>query len=182
MLVDPAIDERRFLTRSTLALALTLITAPVSAPAITFPRQATEPPPRLMVVFKALLNASHRSGLSLGLLFNVAYAESSFRSDCVTWRHGVITARGLMQINPRYQDFLVRRYMPWLNPVNFDWANAEQNAMLGALYLADLIHRYGEWRGLAGYNAGPGRLNEWPMHRSLPSETWAYVRKVLCAS
>ena len=133
-----------------------------------------------MVVFKALANASKRSGLSLRLLFNVAYAESTLRPNVITRRDGVVTARGLVQINPRYQDSLVRRYMPWLHPSNFDWANAEQNALLGALYLADLIKKRGEWGGVCSYSCGEGRFLELVKHgRRLPKETEDYWKRVL---
>lgn len=169
------------LTRPTLLLAF-LLSAHLSADPMPHnpSHEVYEPPKRLVVVFEALLTASRKSGLSPMLLFSMAWAESTLHPDCITWRDGVITARGLVQINPRYQDSLVRRYLPGLNPANFDWRNAEQNALLGALYLADLIKRRGEWGGVCSYSCGESRFLELVKHgRRLPAETETYYKRVL---
>jgi len=156
------------LTRSILVITLSILAAYAYA----------DQSPKLVAVFSALSRAAQETNLPQWLVFNVAHAESSFRPECVTRQYGRITARGLMQINPRYQDELVVKYLAW-NPSRFDWSNPDHSAKLGCHYLSSLIKRFGMWKGVAAYNVGPGhRLNEWPMHRSLPDETWEYCHRI----
>ena len=156
------------MTRAPLALALLLCAVQNAAP---------EPAPKGVTVVMALLNAAIEYHLDAVLVFQVAVNESSLRANCQTWRDGVLTARGLMQPSVRYQNYLVATYLGW-PPASFDWANPVHSAKLGCAYLAALVARFGTWGGVAAYNCGPGRMNEWPRHRSLPAETWVYCHRI----
>lgn len=166
------------MTRAILALSLVILTTPVHAPAIPRARVPHSQPPKLMIVFMALAQASHEAGIPLWLAFSVAYNESSFRANCITSRNGKVIARGFMQISKQYQDELVIKYLGW-DPRNFDWSNPVHSAKLGCRYLSSLVRRFSLFKGVAAYNCGAGRVNEWPMHRSLPDETWEYCHRVL---
>ena len=167
--------------RFTLALALLLIHSPISAPAMPPTRHVDEPAPRLMIVFKALANASREFGVSPRLAFSVAWNESSFNPTAQSRdpdTHQVI-ARGLMQISKEYQDELVRTYLPGMHPRAFEWWNPVHSARLGCAYLAALIKRSGQWGAVCSYNAGPNRFDQLKIGRRLPAETESYYKKVL---
>jgi len=170
------------LTRSTLALALLLIHSPISAPAMPPTRHVDEPPPRLMIVFKALANASREFGVSPRLAFSVAWNESTFNPTAQSRdpdTHQVI-ARGLMQISKEYQDELVKKYLPGMHPGAFEWRNPVHSARLGCAMLAGLTKRFGTWGAVCAFNCGDGRLLQLLKHgRRLPKETENYWKKVL---
>jgi Transglycosylase SLT domain len=53
------------------------------------------------------------------------------------------------------------------------------NMIGGALYLREMVDRYGLQGGLAAYNAGPGRYEAWrDGRRNLPRETVNYVAQI----
>lgn len=174
------------MTRPTLALALILVHAPAAAP--TPPAKlAYEPPPELMLVLTAILDAARQYGVDPMLAFNVAYAESTLKPWAIArrWREvggkmvRIVTARGLMQINPKYQDELVSKMLGW-HPSHFDWRNPVHSAKLGCAYLRYLIDQSGVWGAVCSYNCGQGRFNELVKYgRPLPQETVSYYRKVL---
>ncbi|GIO13352.1 hypothetical protein J19TS2_29070 [Cohnella xylanilytica] len=120
--------------------------------------------------------ASARYGVDPALIKGVIQSESSFRPDAVS----SVGAKGLMQL----MDGTARGLGV---TDSFDPA---QNIDAGTRYLSFLLRKYdgNEATALAAYNAGPGtidrlglRTNEDVVARQseLPSETQAYVRKVL---
>jgi soluble lytic murein transglycosylase-like protein len=94
--------------------------------------------------------------------------ESGFNPRAIS-RRGAI---GLMQLLPT----TARRYGA------FNAFDPEQNIRAGALYLADLITRYGEKKldlVLAAYNAGENAVEKYGRHVPPYRETRAYVPSVL---
>lgn len=80
-------------------------------------------------------------------------------------------AMGCMQLMPGTWQELTVRYGLGRDP--FD---PRANMLGGALYLAEIIGRYGWPRALAAYHAGPGRLDQLlRAGRPLPASTIAYL-------
>jgi soluble lytic murein transglycosylase len=86
------------------------------------------------------------------LVLSVARQESGF--DPQARSHA--NARGLLQLLPSTARLLSGRR-------NNDLFDEEVNAQLGTKFLGQLVDRFGGSveLALAGYNAGPGRINEW---------------------
>jgi soluble lytic murein transglycosylase len=84
--------------------------------------------------------------------------ESNFDPSAVSGAN----ARGLMQLLPGTAAQVARRLGL---PYQLAWLTTDPgfNMKLGAAYLADMLGRFGGNLALAaaGYNAGPGRVNEW---------------------
>ena len=79
-----------------------------------------------------------------------------------------------MQIMPATWGYLSPRYSLGADP--FD---ARRNMIGGAMYLAELVARYGMPGALAAYNAGPGRYERYAAGTAtLPAETIAYTARV----
>jgi soluble lytic murein transglycosylase-like protein len=116
----------------------------------------------------ALRAAALRNGLAPSLVIAVARVESGF----VPSRISATGAMGLMQLMPRTADALGVA----------DPFDPQQNADGGARYLKLLLSQFrGDLkRALAAYNAGPSRVSALP--QSLPSETRAYVARVLATT
>ena len=109
------------------------------------------------------VNAARMTNVPLGLLAGVASVESGFSADAES-RAGAI---GVMQLMPRTADAL-----------HFDALDPSANVMGGAVYLQQLLARYGGDVGLAlaAYNAGPTAVDR---AGGPPSdETRAYVGDV----
>lgn len=117
----------------------------------------------------ALREAAIRNAVPTSLVLAVAKVESGF----VPTRVSATGAMGLMQLMPRTADELGVR----------DPFDAQQNADGGARYLKLLLSQYrGDLsKALAAYNAGPSRVSS-QVARALPSETRAYVARVLATS
>jgi soluble lytic murein transglycosylase-like protein len=135
--------------------------APAAAPKA---RAATEvdrlrcPIPReLRQPFRA---AARESGVALGLLVAVAYEESQMKQ----WARSPKGALGLMQVLPSTA-----------RELGIDVTNARGNVRAGALYLAEMLRRFGDDLdlALAAYNAGPAAVAR---AGAIPSqETLGYV-------
>jgi soluble lytic murein transglycosylase-like protein len=135
--------------------------APAAAPKA---RVATEvdrlrcPIPReLRQPFRA---AARESGVALGLLVAVAYEESQMKQ----WARSPKGALGLMQVLPSTA-----------RELGIDVTNARGNVRAGALYLAEMLRRFGDDLdlALAAYNAGPAAVAR---AGAIPSqETLGYV-------
>lgn len=166
------------LTRPAILLTLLLVHAPAVAPEPVKRQHVYEAPPELMVVIKALLDASRLYRVDPELVFSVAWAESELKPWARSKRDGKVIARGLMQISLQYQDELVVKYLGW-HPSAYNWRNPVHSAKLGCAYLRALIDEYGVWGAIASYNAGPGRYEQLWRGRPLPLETQRYLVKVL---
>ncbi|HZC74357.1 MAG TPA: lytic transglycosylase domain-containing protein [Gaiellaceae bacterium] len=107
--------------------------------------------------------AARATSLPLGLLAGVAYVESRFSTDAVS-QAGAI---GLMQLMPSTAESL-----------HLDALEPSSNVLGGAVYLRQLLSRYGGdlKLALAAYNAGPTAVDR---AGGAPSgETLAYVGEV----
>lgn len=143
---------------------LALLAAPASA--------AAEPPSRQTVNVCAshVPEAASRSGLSADTVLRVMMAESGGVARIVSPKG----AMGCMQIMPATWTYLTSRYRLGTDP--FD---ARRNMIGGAMYLAELVARYGLAGALAAYNAGPGRYERYAAGRAtLPAETIAYTARI----
>jgi hypothetical protein len=83
-------------------------------------------------------------------------------------------AMGLMQIMPDAWADLRLRYELGNDPYD-----PRDNILAGTAYLRELRDRYGSPGFLAAYNAGPARYEEHPAGRALPTETQAYLQKLV---
>lgn len=83
-------------------------------------------------------------------------------------------AIGCMQIMPATWAELTSRHALGDDPYD-----ARMNMIAGALYLADLVARYGMAGAIAAYNAGPGRYERYAAGRArLPAETISYAARI----
>ncbi len=113
--------------------------------------------------------ASH-SDLPTEIVSRVMMAESGGSSRIVSPKR----AMGCMQIMPATWAYLSSRYNLGEDP--FD---ARRNMIGGAMYLAELVARYGMPGALAAYNAGPGRYERYAAGTAtLPAETIAYTSRI----
>jgi len=116
----------------------------------------------------AIARASRAANVRPELVRAVIVVESGFNPRAIS-RRGAI---GLMQLLPT----TARRYGA------FNAFDPEQNILAGALYLSDLITRYGEKKlelVLAAYNAGENAVEKYGRHVPPYRETRAYVPNVL---
>jgi soluble lytic murein transglycosylase-like protein len=109
--------------------------------------------------------AATRFALDPALLRRVAWEESRYQTQAMSPKG----AFGVMQLMPQTaRELGVDRYDP------------AQNILGGALYLRQMLDRYGGdlTLALAAYNAGPGAVDR---HRGVPpfAQTTAYVQAVL---
>ena len=114
--------------------------------------------------------AAVRSGLAVEVILRVMQAESAGKPGVVSNKG----AMGCMQIMPATWTYLSGRYGLGSNPYD-----ARMNMIGGAMYLAELAHRFG-WPGAyAAYNAGPGRYIRFSANGvALPPETVAYATRL----
>ncbi len=92
------------------------------------------------------------------LTFAITRQESNFDPEAVSSAN----ARGLMQLLPSTAQLVARRLsVPYA--VGMLTANPALNIRLGAGYLSQLLDRFAGTLpfAIAGYNAGPGRVDEW---------------------
>jgi len=116
----------------------------------------------------AIARAAQSANVHPELVRAVIVVESGFNPRAIS-RRGAI---GLMQLLPT----TARRYGA------FNAFDPEQNIRAGALYLADLIARFGEKKlelVLAAYNAGENAVEKYGRHIPPYRETRAYVPNVL---
>src|SRR5882724_5111844 len=116
----------------------------------------------------AIARAAEAASVRPELVRAVIVVESGFNPRAIS-RRGAI---GLMQLLPT----TARRYGA------FNAFDPEQNIRAGALYLSDLIARFGEKKlelVLAAYNAGENAVEKYGRHVPPYRETRAYVPNVL---
>jgi len=135
----------------------------------------------------ALVARAGEEGLDPSLVAALIWQESAFDHEA----QSIVGARGLMQLMPSTGRLLARR-LGERRPTPQDLHDPSRNLKLGALYLKDMIDRFGGRveRALAAYNAGPTRVVRWTSGRpdmpaeefieSIPfSETRTYVMNIL---
>ncbi len=84
-------------------------------------------------------------------------------------------AMGLMQVMPQTYRALRAQY-----GLGADAYDPHDNILAGAAYLRQMYERYGYPSLFAAYNAGPKRLDDFPLRgQSLPQETVAYVQNIV---
>ncbi|MFZ1104127.1 MAG: transglycosylase SLT domain-containing protein [Hyphomicrobiaceae bacterium] len=127
----------------------------------------TEPPPSAEKICRTLTQAAADNGLPIQLFTRLIWQESRFNSSAVSPKG----AMGIAQFMPR-----TAASRGLADP--FEPLTALRES---AAYLAELRVTFKGNLGLAvaGYNAGPGRVEGWLAGgRTLPEETRAYVRIV----
>ncbi|MBK1661093.1 lytic transglycosylase domain-containing protein, partial [Paracraurococcus ruber] len=92
------------------------------------------------------------------LVQGITRQESNFDPEAVSSAN----ARGLMQLLPSTAATVARR-LGLRHQVGMLTADTAHNMRLGAAYLNELLARFGGVLpyAIAGYNAGPGRVDEW---------------------
>ncbi|GAA4772879.1 hypothetical protein GCM10023219_20110 [Stakelama sediminis] len=114
--------------------------------------------------------AAMRSGVPIDLILRVMRAESGDNPRALSPKG----AMGCMQIMPGTWRTVSAHYNLGSEP--FD---ARRNMIGGAMYLAELISRYGMSGAIPAYNAGPGRYERYIAGTaSLPAETIAYTARI----
>jgi soluble lytic murein transglycosylase-like protein len=114
--------------------------------------------------------AAQVSGLPESLIAAVLHVESRGNSAAISHAG----AKGCMQIMPATWSSLTVRY-----GLGSDVYDARANMIGGALYLREMVDRYGLPGAFAAYNAGPGRYEAWrDGRRNLPPETINYVAQI----
>lgn len=156
--------------RQTLTLLATAVCAVIAVPATSDasgPPMAKAPPSYRCVLPSSLrddfIAAAHATKLPLGLLAGVAHVESRFNVAA----ESPAGAIGVMQLMPVTADSL-----------HVDALNPSSNVLGGAVYLRQLLARYGgDLRlALAAYNAGPTAVDQ--AGGMLSAETRLYVGNV----
>ena len=134
---------------------------------------------------EAALSAAEAAEVPAALFYAVIREESYFQTEV----ESVAGAIGLSQLMPATAADMAGR----IGMKSYDLTSAEDNATIGAYYLAYCIDLFNsEFLGLIAYNAGLGRVREWlGQYGDLPSplfleaipypETRTYVRKVVRA-
>lgn len=118
--------------------------------------------------------AASRSRLPVDIVLRVMRAESAGNPRAVSHKG----AMGCMQIMPGTWADLTRRHGLGRDP--FD---PRMNMIGGALYLAEMVARFGLPGAYAAYNAGPGRYQRHIANGvPLPRETIAYTERVTGAA
>lgn len=131
---------------------------------------AAAAPPGPAACIAHVPEAARRSGVSEEIVMRVMLAESGGNPRIVS----PAGAMGCMQIMPATWAYLSPRYNLGADP--FD---ARRNMIGGAMYLAELVARYGMTGALAAYNAGPGRYERYAAGTAtLPAETIAYTSRI----
>ncbi|MBN1798648.1 MAG: lytic transglycosylase domain-containing protein [Spirochaetales bacterium] len=101
-----------------------------------------------------ITQAASRFDIDRYLFFALIRRESAFDNQIVSHAGAV----GLTQLMPATAEDVARR----LDVDDIDLTNPEQNASIGAFFLADLLRRLKSIpRALAAYNAGPARIRNW---------------------
>ena len=120
-----------------------------------------------VTIHEILASAAQQEGLDPNLLLALSFWESSWRQSAVS-NQGAI---GLLQVMPRTAALAG----PQLLGRAVDLGNAQDNALMGAALLKDLLSRYDERTALAAYYQGEpalfGGYAAW--------DTWSYADGII---
>jgi hypothetical protein len=130
---------------------------------------------RILAVQKIVAQAANEHGIDPDLINAVIWVESRFDPEAKS----PAGARGLMQLMPATAAYLAKQ-MGEHNPRAYDPAF---NVRAGALYLAEMIEKFGDERyAVAAYHAGPGNVKRWlEAGEAFPDYSDTYVAKVMDA-
>jgi soluble lytic murein transglycosylase-like protein len=120
-----------------------------------------------ITIHEILANAAQQEGLDPNLLLAVSFWESSWRQSAVS-NQGAI---GLLQVMPR----TAATAAPLLLGRAVDLGNAEDNALMGAALLKDLLSKYDERTALAAYYQGEPAL----FGGYAAADTWLYADGII---
>lgn len=130
---------------------------------------------RILAVQKIVAQAATEHGIDPDLINAVIWVESRFDPAAKS----PAGARGLMQLMPATAAYLAKQ-LGEHNPRAYDPAF---NVRAGALYLAEMIEKFGDERhAVAAYHAGPGNVKRWlEAGEAFPDYSDTYVAKVMDA-
>lgn len=174
-----ALSERGFL-RDAQKIAVnalrTLDAAPLSLWRLAYPKP----------YFQEVEEAAQEFDLDPSLVYAVIREESRYDPEAISRAY----AQGLMQIIPSTRDWIAEQLKIEIDPTEI--FNPGMNTHLGAWYLRHLLDYFKEdlHYAVAGYNGGPGNVNEWKENPLIQEkadflrwigfgETREYVPKVL---
>ena len=138
--------------------------------------------------YKSIVEWAKKMAIDPYLMWAIMKQESSYRTSVISTSN----ARGLLQLIPSTAEWIVKKdsRLKEIDPLL--WKYPEYNIALGTAYFRYLLDRFnGNFvYAIAGYNAGPGRVDEWKKKmkdnnietfiESIPfTETRNYVKKVL---
>jgi hypothetical protein len=130
---------------------------------------------RILAVQAIVAEAAAEHGVDADLINAVIWVESRFDPEAKS----PAGARGLMQLMPATAAYLAKQ-LGERSPRAYD---PEFNVRAGALYLAEMISKFGEERyAVAAYHAGPGNVKKWlESGEAFPDYSDTYVAKVMDA-
>jgi hypothetical protein len=128
---------------------------------------------RILAVQGIVAQAASEHGLDADLINAMIWVESRFDPQAKS----PAGARGLMQLMPSTAAYLAKQ-MGEHNPRAYD---PEFNVRAGALYLAEMMEKFGDERyAVAAYHAGPGNVKRWlEAGEAFPDYSETYVAKVM---
>ncbi len=122
------------------------------------------------------------------LIWSIMKQESSYRTSVISTSN----AKGLLQLLPTTAEWISKKDSRLKETNPYLWKYPDYNIAFGSTYLRYLLDRFqgNIVYALAGYNAGPGRVDEWKKNiksreietfiEDIPfTETRNYVKKVL---
>ena len=130
---------------------------------------------RILAVQDIVSEAARTHELEPSLINAVIWVESRFDPRAKS----PAGARGLMQLMPATAAYLAKR----MGENNARAYDPEFNVNAGALYLAQMLEKFGDERlAVAAYHAGPGNVKRWlEAKQDFPDYSEAYVAKVMDA-
>ena len=128
---------------------------------------------RILAVQDIVVKAAAEHQLDPALLNAMIWVESRFDPKAKS----PAGARGLMQLMPSTAAYLAKR----MGEHSARAYDPEFNVRAGALYLAEMRHKFGDERlAVAAYHAGPGNVKKWvESGQKFPEYSDAYVAKVM---
>ncbi|HOK09563.1 MAG TPA: transglycosylase SLT domain-containing protein [Candidatus Hydrogenedens sp.] len=141
-----------------------------------------------MPYYQSVLHWSKKVDVNPFLIWSIMKQESSYRTSVISTSN----ARGLLQLIPSTAKWIANKDDRLKGIDYFLWKYPEYNIALGSVYFRYLLDRFNGnvVYAIAGYNAGPGRVDEWKRNikdndletfiENIPfKETRNYVKKVL---
>lgn len=138
--------------------------------------------------YKSVVEWAKKMNIDPYLIWAIMKQESSYRTSVISTSN----AKGLLQLIPSTAEWIVKKDSRLKGIEPLLWKYPEYNIALGTAYFRYLLDRFNGniVYAIAGYNAGPGRVDEWKKNmknsdletfiENIPfTETRNYVKKVL---